>query len=112
MASVVSEVYSGLAEVGYPLSVVSAVVTTFVCGTLIWLGIKIKRGIATPTPIVPGRASPDEAGNLLIGAGVFLAVISWMWVWLASKYKSIAALSGLGGLFTMVSSLVHMRMHR
>ena len=109
--SLASDVYSGLAEVGFPLSVLSAAVTTLLCGSVIYVGMQIKKGLINPPPSVPGKTpmSPDQKGNLLIGMSVFLIAISWLWVWLAYRYKSIAAIAAIGSLLAMVTSVFHMR---
>lgn len=112
MSSVISDVYSGLAEVGYPLAVVSAVATTFICGYVIYMGLQAKKGLVNPLPVIPGKPAlnPDQLGNLMVGTGIFVIVISWLWAWLASKYKSISALAAIGSIFTLLSSLLHMKM--
>lgn len=111
MSNVASDVYAGLAEVGFPLTVVASVATSLICGAIIYMGIKMKRGLVNPPPDVPGKApmSMDEKGNLLIGVGIFLIVVSWLWTWLAYRYKTISAISAIGSLFTLASSLFHMR---
>jgi len=110
-SSLGSNLYSGLAEVGFPLSVISAVATTFLCGSIIYMGMQIKKGKVNPPPSIPGKEplTPDQRGNLLIGMGVFLITISWLWTWLAYRYKSIAALSAVGSMLTLISSFLHMR---
>ena len=109
--SIGSSIYAGLAEVGFPLSVVAAVATTFLCGSVIAIGMKIKSG-ANPILVIPDKnhllETPEQQGNALIGTGIFLIVISWLWAWLAYKYQSMAALSSIGALITVISSF-HMR---
>jgi len=112
-SGVLSDIYGGLTEVGFPLTVVSATVATFVSVYIIRRGMQIKRGLVNPPPSVPSKdgspPTPDEVGNLLIGAGVAVIVVSWLWSYLAYKYKAISAIAAVGSLFTMVSSVVHMK---
>lgn len=111
MSEIFSEVYSGLATIGFPLALVSSVVTTFVCTYVISVGIQLRRSTLDPLPVVPGKEqlTPVQKGNILIGAGSLILVVSWLWTWLAYRYKSISAISGFGSVMTMLSSLLHMK---
>ena len=110
MSNIAGEIYDGLAEVGYPLALVSSVVTTFICGVVIYTAIRIKRGTVNPPPTVPGKTplTPDELGNGMIVVAVLVAMVSWMWAYLSHKYKALSAFSATGSIITMLSSLAHM----
>lgn len=102
-------IYNGLAEVGFPLSVMSSVVVTIVSGFVIYTAVQIKKGLVNPPPTAPGKEplTPNELGNMMIGIASVMVVMSWIWTYLAHRYKTISAISAAGSVLTLVSSLLH-----
>lgn len=51
------------------------------------------------TPNVPEiNPVPKAVGWAIIGISVFVVLMSWLWAWLASRYKMAAAIGGVSGL--------------
>ncbi len=129
VSDVLNDVYDGFSAIGFQLTLISAVVTSFISSFIIYKGIQLRRmnppstrpggGLVNPPPIpvVPGQdinstlehLSPVSLGDGLIVAGVVWAAIAWLWSYLAYKFKPISAIAAGLSLVTVVSSLIHMK---
>lgn len=52
--------------------------------------------------VVFEQPTPKFVGYVMIGGGILITLIAWVWVWLAGKYKFIAFATGARGALDIV----------
>jgi len=94
-----SDVYTGMADLGQIMSVVSAVMATVIGTGFIGMGIYT---LKNPPPTDPSK--PDDykkVAAIMIILPLVLIAFSWFWVWVTRKSKAAAAFGGVSNMFSL-----------
>jgi len=83
----------GLASFGRAYAFFSAIISTFIGIILIIFGIAIWN---TPNK---DQHNNRPSALLLILFGVLIIIVSWFWVWLGNRSKTVADLEGVEGIY-------------